>query len=236
MQNALWLYAEYLLHIKTLIIFVELPTLHNSTTTLTLSADGCFVKLYHDSEKASLKLPVVIHWESTPLALQLPKNPSRNLNVRLNVGIDSATLGCSCERITRSPVTLSNENPAPWTAESMDHDLLRIRCRTCSSSIIRLETVKTWLNLPSEDWAELMEFWHCQKPNEPAKRKGKLECFMSEELESYSASNMLGPHPGCGYASKHYFLLHKDDCNGIEVRIGCFNLCFIQLFAERYGR
>lgn len=76
--------------------------------------------------------------------------------------------------------------------------------------------VITWRDLPSENWAEMMEFWHCHKPDVPVGEKG--EEGGDNTMKGYGANTRMVAQKGFGKVDLTYFLLDSEDCSGLEVR------------------
>lgn len=79
----------------------------------------------------------------------------------------------------------------------------------------------TWRDLPSENWAEMMEFWHCHKPDVPVGEKGGEEGG-DNTLKGYGANTRMMAQKGVGKVDLTYFLLDSEDCSGLEVRVLLF--------------
>jgi hypothetical protein len=84
----------------------------------------------------------------------------------------------------------------PWSARDMSSQT-RMRCRGCGNVFLgsRKDGAETldkasmmvWKDLPSADWAEMMDLWHCHKPDEHEKvhgdGKGNAgECYYKDPL------------------------------------------------------
>ncbi|KAF2859628.1 hypothetical protein K470DRAFT_271363 [Piedraia hortae CBS 480.64] len=136
------IYAEYLPNIKTLNIQIILPSLTNPSTKLSLSPDNTYLTLQHNSETTTLNLPA--HPTSQPLPI--PSKPVTELNYRLPALCPD----------TPSPTI-------PWTAQDLTQTT-SILCSSCKATLLPCGAVKTWKNLPSEHWADMMDLWHCHKP------------------------------------------------------------------------
>lgn len=71
-----------------------------------------------------------------------------------------------------------DQDSNPWSIkqlktlanDSKDSDhvatLSYFKCKVCNNTLISTETITTWKALPSETWAEMMDFWHCHKPSD----------------------------------------------------------------------
>ena len=189
------IYAEHLINIRTLTIQISLPT--NSDGSTALSLDGSILALSHQGETAKITLPVSIP-DSERVKLRVPPAPSTNLSFRMRLD------GTSPQN------TQSTETIIPWTATSLSHEV-ELRCKTCHVEILPRRQIQTWKDLPSEGWAEMMEFWHCHKPNEPHDHEHQTD------KKGYSANSMLAITPSVGLVNATSFVLTADDCKNIKV-------------------
>jgi len=113
----------------------------------------------------------------------------------------------------------SSETVIPWTATSLSQQV-ELRCKACHAGLLPRGTVQTWKDLPSEGWAEMMEFWHCHKPNEPHDHEHQTD------KKGYSADSMLAITPSVGLVNATSFVLAADDCKNIKVGRTLFPLFF----------
>lgn len=103
---------------------------------------------------------------------------------------------------------------APWTATQLDGTEIEVRCKSCSGVIVSKGSVKVWKDLPSEGWAEMMDLWHCHKPDEH-----HLPGHEHEQVtgKGYAAGSKLIARRQTGFVDALSFLLQEDDCIGVEV-------------------
>jgi hypothetical protein len=199
------IYAELLLHIGTISIIITLHSLSTEATTATLSADRNSLTVTHDGYSASIKLPTRIQNRSTA-SLELPATPAKELTLRLVIEAeDIPNAG-----LIRSEDMLSANGGIPWMASQMAQIGGDLACRHCKQSLLRYGSIKSWKDLPSDNWAEMMDLWHCHKPKEDQKQE-------SGKAKGYSASRSLTVHPSSGFVSSSYFLVAPDDCTNWKV-------------------
>ena len=189
------IYAEHLINIRTLTIQVSLPTSSDGSTALSL--DGSILSLSHQGETAKVTLPVSIP-ESERVKLSVPPALSTNLSFRMRLDDTSPRDSQSAETVI------------PWTATSLSHEV-ELQCKICHAEILPHRQIQMWKDLPSEGWAEMMEFWHCHKPNEPHDHEHQTD------KKGYSADSMLAITPSVGLVNATSFVLAADDCKNIKV-------------------
>lgn len=239
-SSILHLYAELLLHIRTVTFFASLRTDHTEQTRAELSADGESIALTHEGERASIRLPTRVVGGGSA-ALTLPASPAKELSLRLQLK-------------ERSPGGLlkggagGGENVVPWDAGKLA-ECARVVCRGCGTEVVKVgksgddgaeeveakadearhseeaapseersRGVKKWMDLPNENWAEMMDFWHCHKPHEhhlPGHTHGRDSVGKEK---GYAASNRIMAKKGIGYVDLAYLLLAEEDCLGVQVR------------------
>ncbi|KAI9792490.1 MAG: hypothetical protein M1835_007856 [Candelina submexicana] len=209
-----YLYAELLLNIRQVTVSVSLAPPSNSLTTLRLSSNRQSIELSHDGQQCSIKLPAeVIHPQQPTLSqcppdqgpvLAIPSPPSQELSVRLPLAEDASR---------RASVEQRAENEMPWSAARLPASA-QFQCCNCANIFVSHGCIKAWKDLPSDNWAEMMDFWHCHKPTghhhaengiAPGKDKG------------YAASNKLIATPGVGFVDLCYFLFHPSDVAGANI-------------------
>jgi hypothetical protein len=194
----LHIYAEHLINIRTLTIQSTLPSPSDDNTACTLSDNGDVLTLTHQGETASIALPVAVPAHAS-LSISLPAVPSKELSFRVRLG-QSDTL----------QDRQSSETVIPWTAASLSHNV-ELRCKACRTVLLPQGKIQTWKDLPSEGWAEMMEFWHCHKPNEPHNHEQQTD------KKGYSADSQLAITPSVGLVNATSFILAAGDCGNIKV-------------------
>ncbi|CAD0111606.1 unnamed protein product, partial [Aureobasidium uvarum] len=187
------LYAEYLPNIKTLAITTVLETPRNDFTTLSLSDDRAKLVLEHDHHTNSIALPARISDQGTQ-HLQLP-----------NAGESHCV-----NRISAEPIFGEQEPLVLWSAAHLDPQTT-VHCKHCDA-LVSDDKIQVWKNLPSEAWAEMMDLWHCHKPDEPEHNHDE-----APTKKGYAAGNKLMAQVGVGLVDVMSFLLFEDDCT-VECR------------------
>ena len=188
------LYAELLSNIRTVTFVATLQTPHNKETRVELAADGAEIFISHEGESASITLPTRMSGGGTA-ALLLPPAPTKDLTLRLALE-------------ERAPGFLKfqngSENVTPWSASSL-HDAM-LQCRHCGADLLMPNTVTDWRDLPRDDWADLMDFWHCHKPHESDHGHDELS-----HTRGYGSANRLSASPGIGFVGISTLLLAEQD-------------------------
>lgn len=202
------IYAEHLINIRTLTIQVSLPTSSDGSTALALH--GSVLALSHQDQTAKITLPLPIP-DLERSRLSVPPVPSTNLSFRMRLDDTSPRDNQSAETVI------------PWTATSLSQEA-ELQCKTCHAEVLPRRQIQTWKDLPSEGWAEMMEFWHCHKPNEPHDHEHQTD------KKGYSADSMLAITPSVGLVNATSFVLAADDCENIKVG---HRASFILLTEER---
>lgn len=199
------LYAEHLVNIRTLSIQASLSTVSNKETHVTLSADGSNLSLRHEGDVATIKLPINVPGGHNAATLTIPAAPTKDLSFRVSLsekpGSGLLTTGSQ-----------EDSNVVPWTATSLTSHS-EIACQACHSVIIARGDIKVWKDLPSENWAEMMDFWHCHRPDVPdsdghdhiAPNKG------------YAANSRLAIESGVGMVDPVDFVFAASNCQNITV-------------------
>ncbi|KAE9976655.1 hypothetical protein BLS_001938 [Venturia inaequalis] len=194
------LYAELLTNIRTVSFVASLRSESNRETKAELSADGQTITINHDGDSASMHLPTQMTGGGSA-SLTLPARPSKDLTLRLKVEEKEAGF--------LKFVDGSAENVVPWPASELSDGL---ECQACGTPLLQPDRIHEWRDLPNENWAEMMDFWHCHKPHEHGGHKDDD----ASHSKGYSASSKLQAISSVGFVGLSYFIFSKDDCRNIK--------------------
>ncbi|KAG2413861.1 hypothetical protein HFD88_003051 [Aspergillus terreus] len=240
---SLYLHAELLPNIRHITLYISLPANIPKTLlpkiTLSDSRRAVSVSLPepHDHVSDTIKLPAQVNeaarrtlaTSSTPNQTPQSQTESHTREYSFRMLIDDRT----------GP--LLREEPldafVPWTATDM-RPATRLRCRVCENMLLErpmarrpdADTIENgieptgwmWKDLPSGNWAEMMDFWHCHKPDpEPdtaaAAAAGNLSQEQSAVVKGYGAANRVVATPGTVLVDVATFLVSGTDCRGVNV-------------------
>ncbi|KAH6638098.1 HECT-like ubiquitin-conjugating enzyme-binding-domain-containing protein [Boeremia exigua] len=203
------LYAELLLHVRTITLFASLRSNHMRGTKVLLNAAGNVITVSHEGYSATIRLPVKVDGKGDA-ALELPAQPpSKELTLRLQLEEqdDSDMLGLMAES--------RKANIVPWDGVALSkQDGIELRCKNCEGVLLERGAVREWKDLPNENWAEMMDFWHCHKPDEHHLHDHTHEVGGQK---GYAAGNRLQAAQGVGFVDLTGFLLKTQDCVGAKV-------------------
>ena len=210
-ESSITLYAELLLHIRTVTLFASLRTVHNRETKARLASNGCAITVTHEGVSATIRLPIQVEGGGDA-SLSLPASPpSKDLTLRLQIEEKEGSnmLGTLLSEERKS-------NIVPWTGTSLgDTEKVTVYCKCCQQVILPAGMTREWRDLPNENWAEMMDFWHCHKPDEHHLHDHAQKDAIGKK--GYSAGNRLQATEGVGFVDLASFLLKAGDCQGIEV-------------------
>lgn len=196
---AIFLYAEHLLNIRAISVQAVLPSPSNKNTRATLSADGTRVTLSHEGNTETIQLPTHVRGDQIATALTIPSAPTDTLSFRVQLQ-ESSVVHASQEV----------ENILPWNAHSLATST-QLSCTHCRQILLHRGTVLVWKDLPSENWAEMMDFWHCHRPDLPHDHDHRTVA------KGYSADSTLAINPGVGMVDPVDFVLAHEDCCNLKV-------------------
>jgi hypothetical protein len=203
------MYAELLSNIRQISVIIALEEPCDCSTKVELTADGRHFILHHSGEISSLSLPGQVPPSSE---LQKPRFGSKELTWRLPLA----------GQATRPSMGNMQSNEVPWSAKCLGEEF-EFLCRVCGAVIVKKGSIRVWRDLPSENWAEMMDFWHCHKPDVPmANSSSDLNGGDGTEEpmanRGYGANTKFTPTPGIGFVDLTTFLLVDTDCTNIQVR------------------
>ncbi|KAK1138636.1 hypothetical protein N8T08_002131 [Aspergillus melleus] len=229
----LCLHAELLPNIRHITLYVSLPanlhsqgihpdvSLSQSRRAITVSLSSPFG---HVSD--TIKLPARVSEASRrALALALQRDgglgegkcqaDQREYSFRMQIDGESESL-------------LSREEPldgfVPWTTNDMT-PTTKLRCRQCETVVLdspgddagatsSRSPGWVWKDLPSGNWAEMMDFWHCHKPDpEP---EDKQDEDPNATVKGYGAANQVVAIPGTVLVDVATFLISQTECKGLK--------------------
>lgn len=237
----LYLHAELLPNIRQITLYVSLPRssafdgvqpqleLSESRKSVIVSLTEPF---HHVAE--TIKLPArvgdaarrILKPNAGPLSASKPTVNNHDYSFRMPIDADDESLAPRDELI---------DEYVPWTAADMS-SATRIRCRACGTALLKNPTRDsaprdgdravsngwTWKDLPSGNWAEMMDFWHCHKPD-PHEHNPDTETNAALRVEEanaqvkgYGASSQVEATPGSVFIDVATFLLAEPDCAGLR--------------------
>ena len=195
------LYAELLLNIRQLTIIATLPTVPNEKTHYELSPDRKFLLLTHDHEHCTLSLPFPA---ASDAVLKAPSIEDKELSFRLPIASGNRAKGATESETGR-------ESTSIWPASALT-STTQLACLSCKTILVN-GSIFAWKDLPSEHWAEMMDFWHCHKPHNKEDVLGQ-----NGSTRVYSASSGCTLTPGVGFVDDVHLRLARSDCTGLKVR------------------
>lgn len=107
-----------------------------------------------------------------------------------------------------------NQESTPWSSNYLTpfaNTGSQFSCVQCRNDVLTCKSINTWKPLPSETWAEMMDFWHCHKPAEP---EGTTEAFNP----SYTVSSFHA-YPLTAFVGTSHILFHPSHFVSPEVYI-----------------
>ncbi|KAK4150217.1 ubiquitin-conjugating enzyme E2-binding protein [Chaetomidium leptoderma] len=204
------LYAELLANIRQISLAASLPSASDASTQVALSADGRTVELRHGGRDHHLTLPAKAGLGGTLLPIQDKQKGTRALSWRLP--LDAASLSPSHQA-----------DHTPWSATDLGPDS-GVACRQCSTNVVPAGSVKAWKDLPSENWAEMMEFWHCHKPDHHHSHEEETGKADEQTLAArgYGASSVISAQEGVGFVDLTTLLFAESDCRSVTFSLSTF--------------
>ena len=213
------IYAEFLPNIRSVSVSVALPPRlpslglprlpETTTPAVSISDDGKTIDISHNGSSRILRLPVAV--DPASLLTSPASHPaSRDLNIRLRPSAKGV----------QSLLPSSEVNHDPWSASALDgcHSL---HCAECAFVIVGQDTISLWKDLPSANWAEMMDFWHCHKPLD---HKDTTSTAGTEQ-KGYSASSAFSAGPGTCFVDTTSLLLSPEDCRAQKVCCLSVEMC-----------
>ncbi|KAL3427533.1 hypothetical protein PVAG01_01042 [Phlyctema vagabunda] len=202
-------YAELLLNIRQVSVIATFGIPCSATTQAGLSGDGKQFLLRHDGRTTILNLPGEV-------ALQvLPSPTAGSLEYSWRLPLAG----------TYNPPDVSHaqSNESPWAATTLSQES-EFSCLRCGNVIIQGGHIQSWRDLPSENWAEMMDFWHCHKPSvhahqHPMGSQGNEDVQDHPDLttsKGYGASTKFSARDGVAFVDITSFLVSESNVVGAK--------------------
>ena len=200
-MSKIYLYAEVLSNIGQVTLHASLETYKNEGTKFFITSDQRTITVQHEGEIAHLFLPVKI---AGTAKLTLPAQRAKELSFRLQI-----------EEATHDLPHLTALNDETYWSSTALQSQAQLQCRSCKHEILLSGRKMLWKDLPSENWAELMEYWHCHKPHNEDDDSATAN---GATRKGYGASSKIVAEQGIGLVDVSSFLLASTDCPGAQVR------------------
>lgn len=233
---SLYLHAELLPNIRQITLYVSIPQ--------SSALDGVRPEIQLSESRKAVTLTLTEPYSHVTETIKLPARVSDASRWSLNTNAAPSTTSLSRDYSFRMQIDADDEALAPqdglvdgyvpWTAADMSLST-RIRCRACGMPFLKASSSdKTrekdandttgwiWKDLPSGNWAEMMDFWHCHKPD-PHEDDPEAEASAALRIEEanaqvkgYGASSRVEATPGVVLIDVATFLIAESDCVGLK--------------------
>ncbi|XBW37024.1 hypothetical protein QEN19_002604 [Hanseniaspora menglaensis] len=134
-----------------------------------------------------------IHYNGHLETYDLPFEVLQNDNISKLLDVNRSTLRCKylINRIVKPQLDDQILKRDPFTklilAKELNHhnEFLEVACKFCSSKLFRIDkNFPKLLDLPDDNWREMMDLWHCHKPDD-TNSSGIDSLFSSKIVPKY---------------------------------------------------
>lgn len=197
------IYSELLLNLRQVSVVVSLPSDLDSSTKAEVFENGTRIGIHHGSDSRDLRLPGAVG-VSGRLPIARPSNTPKLLSWKFPLSQSHP----SHNLLGHDPYP-----SLPWTSVDLRPGST-ILCRHCKATFVSSGTITVWKDLPSENWAEMMEFWHCHKPDPE-----NTEAHDTDHLTNrgYGASASISAQAAIGFVDLASFLVLDSDTTNLKV-------------------
>ena len=233
---SLYLHAELLPNIRQITLYISLPQ--------SSALDGVRPEIQLSESRKAVTLTLTEPYSHVTETIKLPARVSDASRRTLKTNAAPITTSLSRDYSFRMQIDADDDaltprddpvdSYVPWTAADMSPST-RIRCRACGIPFLKASSSdKTsekdandttgwiWKDLPSGNWAEMMDFWHCHKPD-PHEDDPEAEASAALRIEEanaqvkgYGASSRVEATPGVVLIDVATFLIAESDCVGLK--------------------
>ncbi|KAK9456525.1 ubiquitin-conjugating enzyme E2-binding protein [Dipodascopsis uninucleata] len=197
------LYCEYLPNVSSISLILQ-PVDKIPDHLTALSSTTLYYKLDGESDA-----------ELIPLPAHLSKDTHLVLNDKCQYDRSTKTLSLRL----KGYLELRRQSLYPLSASKLN-DLKSLECKKCNAVVI---SHIRYLDMPSENWHEMLNFWHCHKPEHDSHH---------QETETIT-KDILRPKKSLGLVGHNYILYLREDISNIKVRNDLYK--FALLFEFRYS-
>lgn len=248
-QATLSLHAEFLPNIRQITLYITLLTNLDPIISLSESRRAVTVSLPepYDDVSETIKLPARVN-EAARWVLEGRQHPGTGNGTRdkgelgSNPGLESGNRnerelsfrmqidpGDTGGGLIRPEDEVTSEEYVPWMAGDMG-SYTRLGCRECGNVVLDCAPTPApgdtgsgwvWKDLPSGNWAEMMDFWHCHKPDAHDHDDDDHTVSIEErnsQVKGYGAANQVVASSGTGLVDVATFLVAEGDCRELKVR------------------
>lgn len=212
-DSAVLLYAELLPNIRQISVGCSLPSPSSAQTRIDTSPDGAHLHVTHNGVHSSLRLPGPVQPGLKPTV----QEKQTTLTFRLPVLTPTAEASGGRAIIRQAP----EPQAVPWSATDIAAGTA-VACRQCEALVVNEGVLTSWKDLPSENWAEMMEFWHCHKPHDDGHDHSHDEQDAHHQgpghdeqhlaaTRGYGASSRISTQSGLGFIDLTSFLISVSD-------------------------
>ena len=194
-MSSIKLYAEFLPNISQVVLAVTLKSCQNDGTRIELSSDFKWVTLKHEDEQSVIELPCRV---SAMIIPEMPKYRTTDISFRWPTASGTGSAQAVESSLSRS---------VPWSATFLTNATC-LGCRRCKTIIVS-ETIRAWKDLPSKNWSDMMEFWHCHKAD--------CTSNSSDTITRSAAFEGIKSTPEIGLVDTAAFVIFQGDCNNLVV-------------------
>lgn len=200
MTSKIFLYAEVLANIRQVTLYASLQSERNEETKVDIASDRKTISVTHDGETSSIFLPTAISGSAN---LTIPAKRAKELSLRLEIAPLSEL----------APRADAIDDEVPWSATSLKASTT-LSCRNCNHALNTPSTTVSWRDLPSENWAEMMDFWHCHRPHDNQHADNA-----AASSKGYGTSNTIHASSGAALVDTLSFLVAEADFPGVKVSV-----------------
>lgn len=195
-----------------------LPRLNQVSVKVQIGPDESVENVVLDARSLLVRTSTTTHKISLPFSRIVSTRPTgysfRDGLLSLTFATESGPGlgGSSFMELARSGAQLWSVSDlvAKTPRDSKNVNLFQFCCKKCNEVVVKSSDYK-FIDMPSEFWQEMMDFWHCHKPHEDHHNKN-----------SKNYDGTIKPRPGYIHIGSYYILLKADSssCPKCGVSLG----------------
>lgn len=204
-RNGLKYLSEYLSRIKSVAISIQLPEGYDIIKLSFKDTERAIVH-FRDCDGGEHSEPVLLAEEISYSVTQTDQpvgETTNTISFRLPA-VPNEKKGHASSFFGTSKVV------TPWSARefSTHSESVDIACAQCGQILVTHNPSRNWKQLPSENWAEMMDFWHCHKPEK--KKDGTNGISDHDQHNPGYAISRFVPTETINFVGLTYFLINPE--------------------------
>lgn len=235
-KEALIYVSEYLHRIGSITLVVQLadsyqPVLIRFPAKVSHKLEFVFRHTDNNARMLSREINLPVEFGSPFAGTERPLD-ELNSSQTIQLSIKASATTAKKDRPNQISFLNDSQLSTPWSTNylsTFNSSSSEFSCLHCGNQLLSCQQINTWKSLPSETWAEMMDFWHCHKPSDPTEKSSSFNpSYTVSSFHAYPSTALVGLsyilfHPSHFISSDSYTV--KTDVSGAKYPVVCCAKC-----------